>query len=51
MTSSFPLSVYRSPLSVRYLFTVIRYSWFVANGQCMVNGKWLTANGAPGGSV
>jgi len=51
MTPSFPLSVNRSPLSVRYLFTVIRDQWLRANGKCMVKGKRLRANEATEGSV
>lgn len=34
-------TVHRSPLAVRYLFTFIY-------GQCVVNGKWQTVNGAGG---
>ena len=44
MTASFPLSVHRSPFTVRYLFTVIPDSGLMANGKCMVNGKEKMVN-------
>jgi len=44
-----PLTVNRSPLSMRYPFTVIREAqWLMANGKCMVNSKWLMVNGTGG---
>ncbi len=51
MTTSLPLSVYRSPFTMRYPFTVIHDQWLRANGKCMVNGKWLMVHGATEGSV
>jgi len=42
-------TVYCSPLSMRYPFTVIHDDqWLMANGKCMVNGKRKMANGAGG---
>jgi hypothetical protein len=47
MTASLPFTVHRSPLSMRYQFTVIHEATqLIANGKCMVNSKWLRVNGA-----
>lgn len=48
MTASFPLSVYRSPLSVCYPFTVIHDLWLMADDKCMVNSKRKMVNCAGG---
>ncbi len=45
MTASFPLTVNRSLFTIRYLFAVDK--WLMANGKCMVNGRWLMVNGRP----
>jgi len=48
MTASFPFTVYSSPFTMRYPFTVIREaSRLIANGKCIVNSKWLIVNGRP----
>ena len=45
MTASFPLSVYSSPFTVHYPFTVIYDQPLIASGKCMENGKQLMVNG------
>ncbi len=51
MTMSFPFTVYSSPLSMRYLFTVIHdASQLMVNGKCTVNGNRLIVNGQEGAS-
>lgn len=46
------LTVNCSQFTVRYPFTVIyEAQWLKANGECMVNNKWLMVNGASGRSV
>jgi hypothetical protein len=43
-----PLTVHRSPFTVRYPLSVIHEATRLkVNGKCMVNSKWLIANGRP----
>jgi len=42
-------TIHRSPLTVRYPFTVIyEAQWLRVNGKCMVNGQWTMVNGSEG---
>ena len=45
-----PFTVHRSPLTMRYPFTVINEAqWLIVNGKCRVNSKWLMVNAFIGG--
>lgn len=50
MTTSFPLTVHRSPLAMRYSFNTIYDQWLLVNARCMVNSQWLMVNGTGGAS-
>ena len=42
------VTVYCSPLSVHYQFTVIHDQWLIVNGKCTVNSKRKIVNGTGG---
>ena len=43
-----PFTLYRSPFTVRYPFTVIRDQWLIVNGKYTVNSKRKIVNGTGG---
>ncbi len=49
MSRAVPFTIYRSPFTMRYPFTVIRYSRLMANGKYMESGKWKKVNASEGG--